>query len=55
MAIDGLAGVTAMDCKVAAVTVSRVEPTVEFRVALIVLVPTPALVAKPAALMVAVD
>ena len=54
LAIDGLAGVTAMDCRVAAVTVSTVEPTIDPDVALIVLVPTATAVANPPALMVAV-
>ena len=38
--IDGFAGVTAIDCSVAAVTVSTVEPLTAPSVALIVLVPT---------------
>jgi hypothetical protein len=54
LAIDGLAGVTAIDCRVAAVTVSTVEPTADPDVALMVLVPTPAPVAKPPVVMVAV-
>ena len=54
LAIDGFAGVTAIDCSVAAVTVSKVEPLIAPDVALIVEVPTPAPVARPAALMVAV-
>ncbi len=52
--IDGVAGVTVIDCRVAAVTVSKVEPLIEDDVALIVEVPTPAPVARPAALIVAV-
>ena len=54
MVIDGFAGVTAIDCSVAAVTVSTVEPAIELDVALIVDVPTPAPVASPAPLIVAV-
>src|SRR5271167_485290 len=54
LAIEGLAGVTAMDCSVAAVTVSKVEPLIAPDVALIVEFPTPAPVARPAALIVAV-
>jgi hypothetical protein len=52
--IDGFAGVTAIDCSVAAVTVRTVEPLIPPDVALIVEVPTPAPVARPAALIVAV-
>jgi hypothetical protein len=55
VAIDGLPGVTAIDCKVAAVTVSTVDPLTAPSVALIVLVPTPAPVAKPAAVIVATE
>ena len=48
LAIDGFAGVTAIDCSVAAVTVSTVEPTsLAPDVALIVLVPTATPVARP--------
>jgi methylglyoxal synthase len=54
LVIDGLAGVTAIDCNVAAVTVSKVEPLIDDDVAVIVEVPTPAAVARPAALIVAV-
>jgi methylglyoxal synthase len=54
LAIDGFAGVTAIDCSVAAVTVSKVDPLIEDDVAVIVEVPTPAPVARPAALIVAV-
>jgi hypothetical protein len=54
LAIDGFAGVTAIDCNVAAVTVSKVEPLIEDDVAVMVEVPTPAPVARPAALIVAV-
>jgi hypothetical protein len=52
--IDGFAGVTAIDCNVAAVTVRVVEPFMAPEVALIVEVPTPVPVARPAAVMVAV-
>src|ERR1700733_7231650 len=55
LAIEGFAGVTAIDCNVAAVTVSKVEPLIEDDVALIVEVPTPVPVARPAALIVAIE
>ena len=55
LVIDGFAGVTAIDCSVAAVTVNTVEPLIAPEVALIVDVPTPAPVASPAALIVATD
>jgi hypothetical protein len=54
LAIEGFAGVTAMDCSVAAVTVSTVEPEIDNDVAVIVEVPTPAPLARPVALIVAV-
>jgi hypothetical protein len=54
LVIDGFAGVTAIDCSVAAVTVSTVEPEIDDDVAVIVEVPTPAPVASPVALIVAV-
>jgi hypothetical protein len=54
LAIEGFAGVTAIDCNIAAVTVSKVEPLMDDDVAVIVEVPTPAPVARPAALIVAV-
>jgi hypothetical protein len=54
LVIDGFAGVTAIDCNVAAVTVSNVDPAIDDDVAVIVEVPTPAPVASPAALIVAV-
>ena len=54
LAIDGFAGVTAMDCSVAAVTVSNVDPTTDPEVALMVLVPTATAVASPVVLTVAV-
>jgi hypothetical protein len=49
-----MAGVTAIDCSVADVTVSTVEPTTEPEVALIVLLPAATAVANPPALIVAV-
>src|SRR5277367_5968144 len=55
LVIDGFAGVTAMDCSVAAVTVSNVDPEIDDDVAVIVEVPTPAPEASPAALIVAVE
>ena len=55
MLIDGFAGVTAIDCSVAAVTVRTVEPLMAPEVAVIVLVPTPAPVAKPPVVIVAVE
>ena len=54
LVIDGFAGVTAIDCNVAAVTVSTVDPEIDDDVAVIVEVPTPAPLARPAALIVAV-
>jgi hypothetical protein len=51
--IEGFAGVTAIDCNVAAVTVSPVEPTMDDDVAEIVEMPTPAPVARPVAVIVA--
>src|SRR5277367_4667594 len=54
LAIEGFAGVTAIDCSVAAVTVKTVEPLIAPDVALIVEVPTPAPVARPAVVIVAV-
>ena len=54
LATDGFAGVTAIDCSVAAVTVRTVEPTTDPEVALIVLLPTASADANPAALIVAV-
>jgi len=51
--MEGFAGVTAMDTKVAAVTLRVVLPEMAPEVALIVVVPTPAPDAKPAAVMVA--
>ena len=54
LATDGLAGVTAMDCRAAAVTVMTVEPETPLRVALMVLVPLFTAVARPDAVIVAV-
>jgi hypothetical protein len=53
LAIDGFAGVTAMDCSVADVTVRVVDPVIDPDLALIDDVPTVTAVASPAALMVA--
>ena len=53
LVIEGFAGVTAMDCNVAAVTVRVVEPETPPRVALMLLVPAPAPVARPPVVMVA--
>src|ERR1700694_3549140 len=53
-ATDGFAGVTAIDTSAAAVTVNIVDPATLPLVALIVEVPTFRVVAKPAALIVAV-
>ena len=55
MARLGLAGVTAIDWSAAAVTVSTVEPVMPLSVALIVEVPVPTAVAKPAVEMVATE
>jgi hypothetical protein len=55
LVIEGFAGVTAIDCNVAAVTVSEVEPLIAPDVALIVEFPTPAPVATPDELIVAVE
>ena len=52
-ATDGLAGVTAIDCSVAAVTVSVVLPTIAPRVAEIDDVPAFSAEARPALLIVA--
>jgi hypothetical protein len=53
LAIDGLAGVTAIDTSVAAVTVSVVLPETVPEVAWMVVDPRPAAVASPAVLIVA--
>lgn len=50
---DGLAGVTAMDVRVGAVTVRSAEPLIEPEVAVMVEVPAASVVASPAELMVA--
>ena len=47
MAMLGLAGVTAIDCKIAAVTVSVVFPDLLPEVAVMTEVPTPTPVARP--------
>jgi hypothetical protein len=54
LAIEGLAGVTAIDCSVAAVTVSKVEPEIAPEVAVIDDVPAETAVARPTAVIVAV-
>ena len=51
----GLAGVTDMEDKVAAVTVRVVVPTIPLKVAVMVVVPAPMAVARPVLLMVATD
>jgi len=53
LAIEGFAGVTAIDCSVAGVTVRIVEPCNTPSVALMVLVPTPTALASPLVEMVA--
>ncbi len=50
---DGLAGVTAMETRVGAVTVRTVDPLIVPEVAVIVVVPAATVVANPAELMVA--
>ena len=54
LATDGFAGVTAIDCSTAAVTVNKVEPLIAPELALMVLVPIPTAVARPPAVIVAV-
>jgi len=54
LAIVGFAGFTAIETRVAPVTVSTVEPTTDPEVALIVLVPAATAVASPPAPIVAV-
>ena len=54
-AIDGLAGVTAIETRVAAVTVKLVVPLMESEVALMVAVPAATAVAPPLLLMVAME
>jgi hypothetical protein len=51
----GFAGVTAIDCSTAAVTVITVDPLIPLSVALIVDVPVPAAVARPALVIVATE
>ena len=51
--IDGLAGVTAIEVKVAAVTVNVVDPVTDPEVALMVVVPAATLEARPELLMLA--
>lgn len=51
IAMLGLAGVTAIDTRVALVTVSEVEPLTDPDAAVMVAVPVPVLVPRPAALM----
>ena len=53
VAIEGFAGVTAIDTSVAAVTVKVVDPVMPIETALIVLVPVPTAVANPPAAIVA--
>ncbi len=54
-AIEGLAGLTAMLCRVAAVTVSTVEPLTRPSVALMLDVPMATPCASPPALIVATE
>jgi hypothetical protein len=51
--IEGFAGVTAIETRVAAVTVNVVEAVTLPTVALMLELPTPVVVARPVALMVA--
>ena len=51
----GFAGVTAIDCRAAAVTVITVVPVIPLSVALIVDVPVPAAVARPPLVIVATE
>ena len=51
----GLAGVTDMEDKVAAVTVRVVVPAIPLKVAVMLVVPAPMAVARPVLLMVATD
>jgi hypothetical protein len=53
LTMDGVAGVTAIEIRLAAVTVSTAEPETEPEVALITLVPCPVPVARPTAVIVA--
>ena len=52
-AIEGLAGITAMETSTGAVTVSVVEPLTDPKVATIVVLPWETLLANPAALIMA--
>ena len=54
-ATDGFTGVTAIDCSIADVTVSSVDPLTEFRLAPMVLVPAVFAVTRPPVAMVAVE
>ena len=54
-AIDGVAGVTAIACNVAAITVMVVDPLTALRVALIKLVPTATALASPPVVIVTCD
>ena len=52
----GFAGVTAMDCRAAGAAVNTVEPTIELRVAVMLLAPLAAtIVARPPEVMVATE
>ena len=53
--MDGVAGVTAMDCKAGGVTVSEAVPETEPEVAVMVLVPAATEVARPPEAIVAAD
>src|SRR5205807_6014919 len=53
LVLEGLGGVTAIDCSVAGVTVSTVEPVMLPTVAVMPLVPVVSAVARPVPLMVA--
>ena len=56
MVIDGFAGITAMDCSVADDAVNTLEPMIELKVAVILLVPLAATaVARPPEVMVATE
>ena len=55
LATLGLAGVTAIDWSTAGVTVITVEPLMPLSAALIVEVPVPTAVARPAAVIVATE
>jgi hypothetical protein len=56
LVIDGFAGITAMDCSVADDAVNTLEPMIELKVAVILLVPLAATaVARPPEVMVATE